>query len=122
MAGLDMSREYLVLVITNDEGEVTGLRVRDDPQLGKVVRLFTDKEKLDRWHEQSDEKGRFIDLLEQQQISSEDLNLEYYSRITVSELSPILEAYDVDYLQVDPLTPGGWNRLYPLPHKEGSGS
>jgi hypothetical protein len=49
VAELDMDKEYLVLVTANAKGEVTGLRARDDPQAGRVVRLFSSKEKLDEY-------------------------------------------------------------------------
>ena len=117
MPELDMNQEYLILVVENTKGKATALRVRDDPQLGMVLRLFSSKAKLDTYLEHSDENQRFIDLLEQQQSSSEDLNLGY-RKMTLLELEPILEDYGVDNLQVDPLTPGGWNRIYTPPHKE----
>jgi hypothetical protein len=114
---LDMNQEYLVLVVENAKGEATGLRVREDPNLGMVLRLFSNKAKLDTYLERSDENQRFMDLLEQRQSSSEDLNLGY-RRMTLLELAPILKDYGVDNLQIDPLTPGGWNRIYTPPHKE----
>jgi hypothetical protein len=47
---------------------------------------------------------------------SEDLNLGYYKRTTIQELSPILEDYDVDLLALDPLPKGFyWTNL--PPHK-----
>jgi|SRR5215207_6927301 len=122
MTGLDMSREYLVLLTVDDEGKPTGLRARQDPRLGTVVRLFSNREKLGAFLEHSDENQRFIDILEQDHVlehfGSEDLNLGYYKNMTLPELSPILEAYGVDHLDLDPLTPGAWNRVYPSPHKE----
>ncbi len=121
MAGLDMNGEYLVLLILDAEGKPTSLSVGQDPQLGTVVRLFSSREKLDRFLEYSPENQRFIDILEQEDdilehFGSVDSNFGY-SRITLPKLSPILDAYEVDHLQVDPLSPGAWQRVYPSPHK-----
>src|SRR5215210_2542633 len=121
MAGLDMNQEYLVLLTVNEEGRPTGLRAREVPRLGTVVRLFSNREKLDAFLEYSDENQRFIDILEQPHIlehfGSEDLNIGYYKNMALPELSPLLGFYDVDHLELDPLTPGAWNRVYPSPHK-----
>ncbi len=66
-----------------------------------------------------DEHQAFMDILERapKGMGSENLNLGGYVKTTVRSLSPRLEAYDVDYLLVDYLSPGGWNRVYPPPHK-----
>ena len=119
MTGLDMNREYFVPALANDEGEYTGPRGHEHPQLGRVVLLFTTKERLDVYLAHSDENQAFLDILERapEHVGSEALNLGYYIKTTVQELLPKLQAHDVEYLYVDPLNPGGYNRGYPLPHK-----
>jgi hypothetical protein len=117
MAGLDMNQEYLVLFTVDDEGKPTGIRVREDPQHGKIVRLFSSSEKLAEYLERSDENQRFMDMLERlpEHLGSEDLRIQY-STTTVQALSPLLEALDIDLLAVDPL-PDGFYGTYLPPHK-----
>jgi len=90
-----MTKEYLVLVTANDKGEDTGLRVREDPRVGRVGRLFSSKEKLDEYVKRSDENQHFIDIMERlpEHYGSEDLqDIGYHRKTTVRELSPTLEA------------------------------
>lgn len=115
MAELDMNREYFVPALANDEGEYTGVRAHEHPQLGKVVLLFTTKEKVENYLAQTDENQAFMDILERApgHVGSEDLNLDAYVKTTVQNLVPALEAHDIASLVVDPLDPGGYNRVYP---------
>ena len=108
-----------MLAIANAKGEYIGPRGEQHPQLGTVVLLFTTEEKLKEYAERLDEHQAFMDILERapKDMGSENLNLGGYVKTTVRSLSPRLEAYDVDYLLVDYLSPGGWNRFYPPPHK-----
>ena len=119
MASLDRTREYLVRLLTNDRGETTGIRGHSHPQLGTVVPLFSNEEELNKYLAVVDEKQAFLDILERasQHVASEDLTPGGAIYASVQELAQILETYDVDYLVVDPLSPGAWQRYYPAPHK-----
>ncbi len=119
MASLDRTREYLVRLLTNDRGETTGIRGHSHPQLGTVVPLFSNEEELNKYLAVVDENQAFLDMLERapQHVGSEDLTPGGAIYASVQELAQILETYDVDYLVVDPLSPGAWQRYYPAPHK-----
>ncbi len=119
MASLDRTREYLVRLLTNDKGEITGIRGHSHPQLGTVVPLFSNEEELNKYLAVVDEKQAFLDMLERapQHVASEDLTPGGAIYASVQELAQILKTYDVDYLVVDPLSPGAWQRYYPAPHK-----
>jgi hypothetical protein len=114
---LDFTREYLVLVTTDEEGELTGLRAHEDPRVGRVVRLFSRLEKLETFFEHSDENQRFMDMLEQlpEGLGSEDL-VTRYMWASVMGLAPFLKELEIDVLVVDPL-PDGFNPGYLPPHK-----
>src|SRR4051812_48971738 len=119
MTGLDMDKEYYVLALANRKGAYMGPRGQEHQQLGKVVLLFTTEERLQEYADTLDENQAFIDILERasRDVESEDINLGGYVKTTVRLLAPRLEAYDIDYVLVDYLSPGGYNRVYLPPHK-----
>jgi hypothetical protein len=114
-----MDKEYFVLALANRKGEYIGPRGQEHQLLGKVVLLFTTEERLKEYAAALDENQAFMDILERApgDVESEDINLGGYVKTNLRALAPKLEAYDIDHLLIDYLSPGGYNRVYLPPHR-----
>lgn len=96
---LPMDGEYLVLVGVNEEGQADSLLINDDPQFGKIARIFSDEEEFDKY------------------LGVRDVPFGYYRRMTVEELAPVLEAHEVNQVVLNRGSDKWWLRFYLSPHK-----
>jgi len=123
--GLSNTREYLVPLITDEEGRTTGVHLYHRPETGKVLWLFTSHERGDEFmsalmSEPGEEDKAFMEVIEQAwgRLVSEDVNFGgHFSAKTVPQMARDLEGWKVDRLIVDPGFPGWQQRVYESPYK-----
>jgi hypothetical protein len=123
--GLSNTQKYLVPLITDKEGNTTGVHYYRQSDLGKVMWLFTSHERGHEFlstllSEPGEENKAFMEILEQGwgRLASEDVNIgEHFSAKTVPEIAGDLERWGVEHLIVDPGFPGWQQRIYESPHK-----
>ena len=124
-SGLSSTQRYLVPLITDEGGKITGVHLYHRPNLGKVLWLFTSHERgyefMSALMSESGQRNKaFMEILEQgwDRLGSEDVNFGgHFSAKTVQEMASDLERWKVDRLIVDPGFPGWQQRIYESPYK-----
>lgn len=122
-AELSGTQEYYVLLITDEQGEATGIHWLEHRQFGNVLWLFSSMEVVERfWGRYIDENQAFIDILErdfdQLREGATDINFfRAVSKATIPDLLDFLFAADIDALILDPGVDGWEQRVYKSPNK-----
>lgn len=122
-AELSGTQEYYVLLITDEQGEATGIHWLEHRQFGNVLWLFSSMEVVERfWGRYIDENQAFIDILErdfdQLREGATDINFfRAVSKATIPDLLDFLFAADIDALILDPGADGWEQRVYKSPNK-----
>lgn len=123
--GLSYTQKYLVPLITDEEGNTTGVHYYHQPGKGYVLWLFTSHERGNEFMsalkaEPGEGNKAFMEILEQGwgQLASDDVNIgDHFSAKTVPEIAKDLERWEVGRLMVDPGFAGWQQRIYEVPHK-----
>ena len=122
-AELSGTQKYYVLLITDEQGEATGIHWLEHRQFGNVLWLFSSMEVVERfWGRYIDENQAFIDILErdfdQLREGATDINFfRAVSKATIPDLLDFLFAADIDALILDPGADGWEQRVYESPNK-----
>ena len=122
-AELSGTQEYYVLLITDEQGEATGIHWLEHRQFGNVLWLFSSMEVVEKFRGRYvDENQAFMDILErdfnQLRQGATDINFfQAVSKATIPDLLDFLFAADIDALILDPGVDGWEQRVYKSPNK-----
>ena len=122
-AELSGTQEYYVLLITDEQGEATGIHWLEHRKFGNVLWLFSSMEVVEKFRGRYiDENQAFMDILErdfdQLREGATDINFfRAVSKATIPDLLGFLFAADIDALILDPGADGWEQRVYESPTK-----
>jgi hypothetical protein len=119
---LSGTQEYYVLLITDEQGEATGIHWFEHRKFGNVLWLFSSMEVVEKFRGgYVDENQAFMDILErdfnQLREGATDINFfRAVSKATIPDLLSFLFAADIDALILDPGADGWEQRVYESPN------
>jgi hypothetical protein len=120
---LSGTQEYYVLLITDEQGEATGIHWFEHRKFGNVLWLFSSMEVVEKFRGRYvDENQAFMDILErdfnQLREGATDINFfRAVSKATIPDLLGFLFAADIDALILDPGADRWEQRVYESPNK-----